>query len=172
MSGEIYAQFARRPSEVYQRLAWCAVPVAGVAYVSWSIARLAYVAITSKGAYSWIALPCLLFVSFMVMLIIYGGRIVQRAFVNRRLPLVVLDEIGITLYRTHPVTVPWSELTGASLEQGFKGSTTLLRLDVRDPAVSEAGGSGRVLDLRAMADPPADLLAAIQSRLRRPEGRL
>jgi hypothetical protein len=99
----------------------------------------------------------------IVYLLITIARTFRRLFADRYLPLVTLDAAGVTLNRINPITVPWSEITGADLEPGYRNSTTLLRLQVRDPAVIEAGKVGRIIDLRALASKPAELLAAIQS---------
>ena len=157
--------FARRSSEVVERIVSYLVFAAPMIVAVCLVSKLAYTSLTSNAGYSWIALPCAAFVAFMIFLLIYTSRTVRQAFADRRAALIVIDRTGVTLNRANPITVPWAEITDARLEQGFRGSTTLLRLDVRDPTVSEANEPGRVIDLRALADQPTNLLAAIQSRL-------
>lgn len=166
MGNQDSQQFARRSSEAFQRLALFCVFAAPIIIMCFFVMRLAYYSLTENGGHQWLAIPCTLFLAFMVFLLFYTSKTLRMAIVSRHEPLIVLDRDGITLNRANPVTVPWNEITHASLEQGYRGSTTLLRLDVQDPTISEAGAPGMVMDLRALSDQPAYLLATIQSRLR------
>lgn len=166
MDGPDSQQFARRPSEAFQRLALFCVFATPIIIMCVFVMRLAYYSLIENGGYRWLAIPCALFTAFMIFLLFYMSKTLRMAIASRHEPLVVLDRDGITLNRANPVIVPWTEITGASLEQGYRGSTTLLRLDVQDPTISEAGARGMVLDLRALSDQPAYLLATIQSHLR------
>ena len=166
MHREDLLAFSRRPSEIVVRVLSYLLFAALITVIVWFAGKLAYTASGKADESHWIMLPCITFIAFVLFLLLYTSRTVRQAFANRRAPLVLLDQTGVTLNRANPITVPWSEINGVSLERGFRGTTTLLRLDVSDPTVSEANAPGRVLDLRALAAQPTDLLSAIQTRLR------
>ena len=159
--------FARRPNEVFQRLAWIALPAVMLMAVCGELASLGTVLFTNRGQHATqahiMAVPIFVFLAFVLYLTAVMIRTARRAFADRFLPLVTLDPTGVTLHRTNPVQIPWQEIAGVNLERGFKGSTTLLRLEVRDPTVVEGGQNGRIIDLRSLERKPTELLSTIQS---------
>ena len=162
---DVDVQFGRSRSVLLGSLAAGILMLAASVAILDVLLRLVLVCLMRPGtAYvaALFAVPMIAFAG-MIWLLVWG---IARGYRDRNRPLVTLGPEAITLHRTNPVSIDWPDISDAVIESGGRAGSRL-RLVLTDLTVREAGGPGRVISLGALEGRPADLLAAIRSRLDR-----